>query len=487
MSRMTQAMSTGFKVLAGSDVPAYTLEYLTPTKNKKIGDYETIVINYIEIGRDKKCAVHFDEDTPTVSRKHSAIEKKKEEIIIKNLSQTNPTLVNGRPVNNQWYLNNGDEIQFSIEGPKMRFNVSATGTAKMTGKQKMTLLVQQAVKPYKTYLISLLLLLVTSSSVLGYYLYRTLGDNETLKGNLADSQVMRQQLKSTLEQQTVMAKFMEDSLNQEREKLTRELKSQKAKNAALKDSIKSLASAENLINNDHIYYIEANKVTIKMSDGEDVEFDEKLWIGTGFLVDNNKFVTARHVITPWRFDISNEFYLALNILEQSGEKIIIDFSVKAPSGNTFSFTNLDFKLNEQRDISDSRQYEEESYEVKIANDMNTDWAVLRVESINSDYKSNASLSKNLKQLSEVIIFGYSYGIGGGYNTSPLASKSQVGKDGLENGLIHLTNRGFGSGNSGGPAFSYNNSTKSYEIIGIVSAGVGAEIGILVPIANVVVD
>jgi hypothetical protein len=40
---------------------------------------------------------------------------------ILNLSATNQTLVNGRPVLREWPLNNGDEIQLSADGPRLRF------------------------------------------------------------------------------------------------------------------------------------------------------------------------------------------------------------------------------------------------------------------------------------------------------------------------------------------------------------------------------
>jgi hypothetical protein len=51
MAKETTAFKTGMTVLRGGNVPAYTLEYLTPGKRKKAGEFETIVIPYIELGR----------------------------------------------------------------------------------------------------------------------------------------------------------------------------------------------------------------------------------------------------------------------------------------------------------------------------------------------------------------------------------------------------------------------------------------------------
>ena len=95
-------------VLKGGNVPAFTLEYLTPSKRKKPGEYETIVIPYIEIGRANECNIQYANDILTVSRRHAAIERKEDGYYIVQLSQTNPTLINGQTVNKEKLLSNGD-------------------------------------------------------------------------------------------------------------------------------------------------------------------------------------------------------------------------------------------------------------------------------------------------------------------------------------------------------------------------------------------
>ena len=52
MAKETTAFKTGMTVLRGGNVPAYTLEYLSPGKRKQIGDFVTIVVPYAEMGRD---------------------------------------------------------------------------------------------------------------------------------------------------------------------------------------------------------------------------------------------------------------------------------------------------------------------------------------------------------------------------------------------------------------------------------------------------
>lgn len=173
--RFTQAMMTGARILAGADVPAYTLTYLSNSTTKRVGDYETIVIPTIQLGRDGGCAIRFSHNEfPTVSGTHAAIERQAENVVvIKHLSQSNPTLVNGRPINKEWYLNNGDVVQLSMEGPKLRYNTSPTGTAKIGFTKKFELVAEQAIKPYKTALSAIALILVMSTGTLSYFLRDT--------------------------------------------------------------------------------------------------------------------------------------------------------------------------------------------------------------------------------------------------------------------------------------------------------------------------
>jgi len=171
MSKATQALATGMRVIGGAKMPAYTLEFLTDSIKHKSGTHTTIVVPYIELGRDKKCAVKFGEDTSTVSRKHAAIERTKDGVLLKNLSVTNQTLINGKPVKRQFYLNNGDEIQLSLEGPKLRYNSTDNGTAKIGMTQRMGLVMDQAIKPYKTFAISMLAVLLLAIAGGGYTIY----------------------------------------------------------------------------------------------------------------------------------------------------------------------------------------------------------------------------------------------------------------------------------------------------------------------------
>ena len=58
-----------------------------------------------------------------MSRKHAAIVRDGENWKLIHLSHSNPTLVNGHPINGSYYLQTGDEIQLSVGGPRLGFIV----------------------------------------------------------------------------------------------------------------------------------------------------------------------------------------------------------------------------------------------------------------------------------------------------------------------------------------------------------------------------
>lgn len=102
----------------------FILEFKTATASQKVGDQIKISEDVAEIGRENGCRVQLDESCATVSRKHAKIEKDGDRYKIVALSQTNSTYVNGAPVKGERYLNNGDELKFSSQGPTVIFKVN---------------------------------------------------------------------------------------------------------------------------------------------------------------------------------------------------------------------------------------------------------------------------------------------------------------------------------------------------------------------------
>jgi hypothetical protein len=111
-----------------------------------------------------------------------------------------------------------------------------------------------------------------------------------------------------------------------------------------------------------------------------------------------------------------------------------------------------------------------------------DWATANVGRTGQIIFDN-SLSRNLTATTELHILGYPLGLGadGPNQISPYYTKATVATSGLSNNLIMVTNRGFESGNSGGPVFVVKDG--KYVAVGIVSIAVGNSTGGIIPIGN----
>lgn len=496
---LKQTMLQGFQAMTGKDVPNYTLLFLDPARNKMKGEFINIVVPHIELGRSSKCAIRYGEDFPTVSRVHASIMTSGNQVILKHLG-TNPTLVNGKPVADTVLLQNGDEIQLSMEGPRLRYNTSATGTSSMKFTQRMALYTNQALAPYKRGIMALsaLLVLTVAGFAYGHYTQRNtiLGQGEVIReqeGMLED--LTRQQ--SVNEQRAEEIRGQLVSTRQftarQRQELQQELQRLEMENARIAEDMRRVAQAAEAeknkpsaadylkANESDIYFIFANEMIITPpGGGNPIIVTENLWTGTGFLTDQGRFVTARHVIMPWRYaKEDDELELAYSAIESAGGRIEVKFMAYSPDGDRFSFT-----LNEMR-MSDAKD-EPLDYNgdiVRICQTSETDWAYMQL-SRRGALKVDLQQSQRLKSGQEVYVSGYQYprytqdlekGI------SPNFSRTDVAQSGLRQGVIQTTNRNFGSGSSGAPAIVEVDG--EFRVIGIAVAGVGAEHGLIVPMSN----
>ena len=141
----------------------YILEHKTESLYHHAGESQKIIVDQIELGRDSAYQVRFDESFETVSRRHAAIVKEGDGWKIISLSTTNPTFVNGSPIQGEWKLSSGDEIRLSSKGPLMGFIIpqgkqSLVSSIGMT--ERLNLFRQQALRPYKTAILIMAIVLV---------------------------------------------------------------------------------------------------------------------------------------------------------------------------------------------------------------------------------------------------------------------------------------------------------------------------------------
>lgn len=232
-------IGTGMSSLLGGTSNYYILEHKVSSKFHKAGESQEIIVGYAEIGRDKSCAIRFDESFETVSRHHAAIIKDGDNWELVQLSKTNSTLLNGNTIKNEWYLQNGDEIQLSINGPKLGFiipNASEKGNSlKLTHRLK--LFKEQALRPYRSMLIiiGVILFLIIGGGV-GYGIHMNNVNKEAAKKHEQEKQELQRQI---IEQNNMLSVQIEQMME-----LTLRLdSSNRVLNQAKLDAIKATQAA----------------------------------------------------------------------------------------------------------------------------------------------------------------------------------------------------------------------------------------------------
>lgn len=459
----------------------YILEHRDTSAYYKAGESQKIIIDQLELGRSSKCQVCFGDTFPTVSRRHAAIVREGDGWKLVQLSETNSTFLNGRPIEKEWYLENGDEIQLSIGGPRLGFivpagNQSLVSSIRLT--ERLTLFRKQALRPYKRAIAALALLLVLLSSVGGYFLY------EEHQRNLALEEVQKQ------------IQADNDSLHKHLTVATDELAQNRTTINGLKSQVKNLKRQigrrpkptppvrVDEYSND-VFYVTLLGYKITLPSGEtgfievgDTFADCKVngSTGSGFLLNNGTFVTARHVVEPWLFG-DEELSLYLNMNASNGGKVEAVLAAAAPSGAVFELYTSQFSINRSHD----KMLESEGLKLRDASNDYTDYATCH-PGRNGKLAFDKSLSCDLKAGEKLMILGYPLGLGATRaGVKPSYSSAEVARDGLaEGGYIMTTVTGFEHGNSGGPVFAERNGKKI--VVGIVSAGAGRSTGFVVPIS-----
>ncbi len=526
---LRQTMAQTGKVLFGKQVPNYTLYFIDPTKTRRAGEHTTIVNPYIELGRASNNVVQYGEEFPTVSRKHASIAFENGQVVVVSLGK-NPTYVNGQEVQGKRILNNGDEIQLSSNGPRIRFNATPTNTSNMKFTQRMGLMAEQALKPYKQLVTALFILLLLAIGSGVWYGMETNNKLGIASGNLKkmkqktdslDNQLVKNNAKlKANEAKLVKMENNKETQSDEYKKLkayTYKLRKDVAKTHKELSKLKSKSELSNretsvlvesggseetaseeprVITFDDlpsmdVYFTGATKVDIAFPGQKLIEYkaSEKgqhfLYTGTAFLTKDHKLISARHVFQPYRFSQEGDVYSIIALYEAMGANITVYFEAIRKDGNlSFHFTDKNIRYDDSQDKTVTIQSKGEYYPYKKAVYGPSDWAYITLDNLTGEIEYSRELSKSLRMGEKLHAIGYSYGAllqPSQGDLIPLYSSATVAQNGLVNGVINVTNRGFGSGHSGGPVFKYVNG--KFIVVGLVSAGIGSEIGIIVPVAN----
>lgn len=498
-SKFSKSIGVGLASLTGSSGRTYyVLQHRTPVSGRAVGTNRKVMVEYAELGRDPNCAIRFGEDTPMVSRKHASIVKDKDGYQIRQLSKTNQTIVNGRPVNNQWFLKHGDEIELANGGPKMAFLIPNNPTVgSIPIGERLSLFRQQALRPYRQGMYAMAAILLLTVGGLGYWIktqddqiYQlefTMAETSALSAARADS--LEAANAANREVQAAMAGQVESlqgqlaSERRNRERDRQRLQEEMEELRAASERAAGEAPAMDALFKD-VFFILMPSATIQMgSETREVELGIS---GTGFLLDDGRFVTARHVAEPWFFSVGqDEAMTGLNAIANNGGQVIADVIALSPDGRELRFKSTDFTVDRSGDRRESVAMENgDELVLRVADGGGTDWATARPRGARGSIKSGGRLSTRLEAQTELHVLGYPLGTGANSRSDirPIYSQSSVGRSGLDSGVILTTGRNIDHGNSGGPAFV--NDGGEFKAIGIISAGRGETLGIIVPISNI---
>lgn len=458
----------------------YVLEHRDASKYHKAGESQKIIVDQIELGCNPECQVRFDQETwGIVSRRHAAIIREGDRWKLVQLSQTNSTLLNGRKIDTEWYLESGDEIQLAVGGPRLGFIVpegrqGLVSSIKLT--ERMELFRKQALKPYKH-----------AIAVLTFLLILAVGGLTTW--NMLMQKDFNAQIAKARESLTSLI-----GKNAELDSLLKASQCEQARMDSLLRAVKKTVATKVVYSNDNlapmlskveddIFFVRATKVVV--TDGEEtIELPNYSWISTGFLTTDGRFITAKHCVEGWKFKDgipSDEEALAMCAfaMNTKGCKIVAYLEAKSKS-KTLTFKSTDFIMN----ASTEHEYKITDEIVwHLEGSMRNDWAYVNTSQKGS-IEVDQELSAKLPVGSDLHILGFPHGWGAidTHNFNSLYNSCKVAKEGLEDGIIRISDRSFEGGNSGGPVF-YNDHG-NLKAVGIVSYGVGESHGGVVSLSNI---
>lgn len=463
----------------------YILEHCVTSKFHQMGEAQKIIVDNIEIGRDPRCQVRFDEDFKTVSRRHAAIVRDGANWKLVQISKTNSTMLNGRRVNTEWYLQNGDEIQLSVNGPKLRFIIpqgekATVGSINFT--QRLDLFRQQALKPYKYGLTILSLVLLVA---IGAMVYLGFSMNDVAKDVRSQSQLLAQAIEDNENNAELADSLGRELLRTNESVAANAMQILDVKDMAERAQAQARRAAANMSPTPEafaevsksVYYI---IVGIYLNDEFQFAFS-----GTGFLLDDGRFVTAKHCV-DMGFNHEEDFYdestAMLNTLHYFQPESL-KYKMMAVSGAgdqisiTYTPTSSPWEWGYTQYTTGTVSIEDESGEEmivpvkystsKVGSD---DWAYFRTGK-SGGLAFDADWSSNLGAGTALHILGFPRSVGTEElqttgRVSPNYCESSVGQTGLYDGIILLANDEIDHGNSGGPVFAQRDGRP--VVVGIIS-------------------
>lgn len=520
-------------LMGGSHRQYYILEYRSSSKYHHTGETQKIIVDQVELGRDPRCQIRFDDSFTSVSRRHAAIIRDGSAWKLVHLSKTNPTLLNGRPVVDEWYLQNGDEIQLSSNGPRLGFIIPQGDKSMIKNinfTERFSLFRQQALRPYKQMVAwgSVLFLLIIAGLVgwgvisqkqmqemnemttqkideefskqdsintsiqgdintIGTDIASTKGSIGTLSGKVTSLGEKIDDLPPQPTPQPTPQPESEPEPQPEAPAHEGNPNSQPVASAGFTGGMTTLESCF-----PYIYYIQLDKIEWTHKNGHVEQFDIiRRWAGTGFMLEDGRFVTSRRIIEQWLFQVNgnllNEELHPLNKAVCNNERVVAYFTAHASNGSSLTFTSEDFVVDRSADkltvLRGPLGGLVRGARILIAPETGgKDWAYMQT-SQRSGLKFNPDKSRLMGRAVDLTILGFPGQVGISSASGPIYGSAKTAGSGLNRGDILTTNTSFEVGGSGAPVFAISENGE-YEVVGVVSNVTEGMRGIVVPISSV---
>lgn len=444
---------------------AYAIEFNSRTNLHHKGKRVVINTKRALIGRDKEASIKFGDDCRAISSKHAVIECQNGDWILRHLSQTNSTYVNGDKIINIYALTGGEEISFAKKdghslfflpsGSSNKSSVSTDRVGQPSGGN-VTNRVNEILRKSNRGQYALMgimggLLLLFSIGSFWYY------QDQQNKTALAEAE--RQRIEQTIAD----------------------------KEAAEQSRIFPLTEYAKYV------FFGDGTALYTLSTGRRGEFNIS---GSSFFTNNKRLVTARHVVRPLEYPRDEENCRIV----QSGVSLDLNINFLSRSLNERATEpRFTWQPPEPTHIiprtGSSNLYHSACNGLKTCLQIE-DWAVstpAELSKIQSPIEVDRDFAMTLTQNTEMVALGYRNGVGSNpqrkdiilSEIAPALFDSEVyGRNRQD--VFKVANPTFGPGDSGGPVFAYNENKRKWVVVGIISGlerlgETNSDWGIIVPI------